>query len=260
MPESINNLSKALLALGIDDPLEKLALIASHLCALKARRRRGAALSLAELLSFKAELYSWERDIPDEYSYETLAVEQSQDIFVGRYHSYSSSWTAAAWNKYRCFCLLVNELILEYLDSPHMERSQYTKSVLTLQHDKAKFQMMQHTSDICASVPYYLGSQWENLQRPRRQSVVACQLLIWPLYFAGSMENTSDAMREWVIMRLIRLGHTIGSMLPITLAEVLTGNSVIYEWRGSKEGRKGNHELSAGVNAQCNVSSELLDG
>jgi hypothetical protein len=49
-------------------------------------------------------------------------------------------------------------------------------------------------------------------------------------------------------------------MLPITLAEVLTGKSVIYEWRGRKEGRKGNHELFAGVNAQCNVSSELLDG
>jgi hypothetical protein len=236
MPEPINNLSKALLGPDMDEPLEKLAVIASHLCALKDRRLAGAAPSLAELLSLKAELYSWERDVPDEYSYETFAGEQSEDMFLGCYHSYSGSWTAAAWNKYRCFCVLVNELILEYLDSPHIERSQYTKSVLKLQHEKAKFEMMLHTSDICASVPFYLGSQSDDLKRPRRESVTGCQLLIWPLYVAGSMENTSKAMREWIITRLIRLGHIIGTMLPITLAELLTGKSVIYEWR--EEGRK----------------------
>jgi hypothetical protein len=237
LPEPINNLSKALLGSGIDEPLEKLAVIASHLCALKDRRLSGVSPSLAELLSLKAELYCWERDIPDEYSYETFAGEQSEDVFLGCYHSYSGSWTAAAWNKYRCFCVLVNELILEFLDSPHIDRSRYTKSVLNLQHDKSKFEMMLHTSDICASVPYYLGSQTSDLRRPRCESITDSQLLIWPLYVAGSMENTSEAMREWVTTQLIRLGHIIGTMLPITLAKLLTGKAVIYEWR--EEGKEG---------------------
>jgi hypothetical protein len=240
MPQSINNLSKALLGLSMDEPLEKLAVIASHLCELKDRRLAGTAPSLVELLSLKAELYSWERDVPDDYSYETVACEQSEDMFLGYYHSYCGSWSAAAWNKYRCCGVLVNELILECLDSPHMKCSQYTKAVLKLHHDKAKFEMMLHTSEICASVPFYLGNQGDNLKRQRCQSVTGCQLLIWPLYVAGSMENSSQAMREWVITRLIRLGHIIGTTLPITLAELLTGNSLIYKWReeGREEGRK----------------------
>jgi hypothetical protein len=96
MPQSINNLSKALLGLSIDKPLEKLAVIASHLCELKDQRLVGTAPSLVELLSLKAELYSWERDVLDDYSYETVACEQSEDMVLGYYLSYCSSWSAAA--------------------------------------------------------------------------------------------------------------------------------------------------------------------
>ena len=85
-------------------------------------------------------------------------------------------------------------------------------------------------ADICASVPFVIGTTNILGQEAMLPRVAAGMALIWPLYLAATMDTVAASTRAWVITRFERLGHVMGIQQGLSLAHVLRTKKHITAW------------------------------
>ncbi|KAL6800936.1 hypothetical protein GGI42DRAFT_343740 [Trichoderma sp. SZMC 28013] len=86
------------------------------------------------------------------------------------------------------------------------------------QYDESLCDLYEASSDILASVPFYLNFRQkdENLAKP-----VNALILIWNLYAAARLQICAGPAREWAIQRLQFMGQSMGVRQATALATVL---------------------------------------
>ncbi len=192
---------------------------------------------ISTALALDAEYEVWARSCPLQYIYQTITLkEKTHDVFSDHYHVYSSIWIAAIWNNYRSVRILVNELILDQLN--YLYQNNFEPNTLWDDHCLYENQnftsnstLLQLCHDICASVPYFLGYNPNNLgyadQIPKS---VNGNLLLWPLYTAGVTEMVSDMMRSWVSGRLQWITDVMGIKQASPLAYCMASRQDHLMW------------------------------
>lgn len=169
---------------------------------------------ISQALAIDSKLAAWAATTLITCSYAQIYdFEHPEHAFFGRFHIYRDTRVAIVWNHYRSLRILTNELILDILKS---EASSKT-SVLPAQGLASEQLCKELTSDICASIPPYLG--YPNGQKTA-PAMVGLSLL-WPLYTCAAHRHVSPLTRNWVILQCNRIGERMGIQLATLLARVL---------------------------------------
>ncbi|KUJ18922.1 uncharacterized protein LY89DRAFT_582364 [Mollisia scopiformis] len=201
----------------------------------------------------ECDLAAWAKSCPLHYIYQTVNLnERVDEVFSDHYHLYANVWVATTWNHYRCARLLTNELILDQLG--HLYETEPTSPLLLSHKCYSESQMLESNAnlmhlceDICASVPYFLGIDFEAGEGSIRQlpKAMYANLLIWPLYTAGATWLVSDVMINWVAGRLEWIADVMGIRQAGAHALFLRKKKHLLSWdEKSKIGE--DHVLQAG--------------
>lgn len=188
--------------------------------------------SLWCLLEIRNQLFEWAELLPPMYRYNRLAFNVCENFPLGYYLTYSEFWIASIWNTYRCTSLLVNELILDLFNADANQHPLESPSTYAADKRLAQDCMDTAVSDICATVPFYLG--WDqnagvsdlSVGRP---SAGICESLIWPLYLAASVTHSSE-QKEWIVSQLDYIGCLIGNQQATTFANILRTGGDVSSW------------------------------
>lgn len=177
-----------------------------------------------------AECINIEKDIRNLYdlilrsqgSYTARFIEEATDeVYQKKYHTYRSLRSAWVWNLYHVAKIILHETIVDLLQ-PRIANINTMPGALAFQamtqYDESLCDLYEASSDILASVPFYLNFRQkdENLAKP-----VNALILIWNLYAAARLQICAGPAREWAIQRLQFMGQSMGVRQATALATVL---------------------------------------
>ncbi|KAE9378591.1 hypothetical protein N431DRAFT_553032 [Stipitochalara longipes BDJ] len=191
--------------------------------------------------ALECDFASWVKSIPLEYIYQTINLsERVNEVYSDHYHVYSSIRVATTWNHYRCARLLANEIILDQLS--HLYETSPTSPFLTSHSCYSERQILESNAtlmhlceDICASVPYYMGSPYNTGPGSVRQlpKALHANLIIWPLFTTNGNWRVSDLMINWVAGRLQWIADVMGIRQAAPQAAFLRGKKRLLTWNSS---------------------------
>ncbi|OAL68744.1 hypothetical protein A7D00_7310 [Trichophyton violaceum] len=167
------------------------------------------------------------------YPYKTLAVidretplSPADEVYGKYYHTYTDYFVPNIYNAIRGARILVTEIIEEAaakLSSSSPLYAQYDNLSLLIEQSRAG--ALQAAIDICASVPYDLGSiemkreDGANIGRSGR--ALGGYVLLWPLCLAGDLPYAPTSLRDWAINRFEYIGRALGIKQAIWMAALL---------------------------------------
>lgn len=221
--------------------MEYITMLLGRISLMRDRGVADLANAMPAIIEIDRELSAWASGTikKETYQFTTVIIDGCTAVFAGYYHVYKDSWAATLWNYYRCAVILTHELKIHYLSLPHLSESTqmvsksgdglfYDPYMMPGQPSEDTIQSM--CLDICASVPFYFNFQGCDKSCTGSPDPIHCQSLIWPLYVASSMDQSSDMMRGWAMVQLIRLGQIIGTKQTSTLAALLQSKEHISDW------------------------------
>ncbi|KAJ5632800.1 hypothetical protein N7490_009139 [Penicillium lividum] len=154
-------------------------------------------------------LVSWTYQVPENWNFVPASIIPQSVRDAGLYRNYcdcySDMWIASTWNTYRDCRILVQSIMLNCLRLLPTHDSDGSKSA-ALQSTINKM-----ADEICASVPYYLGSQVECVRL--QQGLIA-----YPFSETRPVTSThkqsAPLMGPWLIIPLLRNLHLSDLRLP----------------------------------------------
>jgi hypothetical protein len=182
-----------------------------------------------------------------EWEYTTVSTNVASDmVYNGRYHVYYDPWVARVWNAMRTVRILLHEKIRDALRSgfsskpPLFYRSEHTVQFQTSTDICYKLQ-----ADILATVPQHLSlfsrpeASSEDFPtakalgpkpRDHMNDILSVPMsngcfLVWPLWFAGVMDVTTEPIRQFVVKNLKFIGHEMGINKALVLATMIEPNA-----------------------------------
>lgn len=201
-------------------PVTALAAIIGRFCLI----RRGSTSSIRSLLDIRNELIEWAEALPPAYDCTRLPSESCKEYPLRYRLIYSDFSIASLWNGYRCILILVNELILDHAQYRDQSSPARSLSTWSSQQKLAEDWMAMSISDICATVPFCLGSDTStgsgDVAPLGGVSAGVCSTLTWPLYLAASVTRSWE-QREWIVKQLDNFGRLVGDRQACLFAEVL---------------------------------------
>ena len=199
-------------------------------------------------LSIDAELVSLLITVPPAWNYSIAkvpaaprSVAPTPHVWSDTYHVYDSITASCMWNNYRCARILVQELILDTLStSSEGEVTFPQQHALEAQCRQTALHMVE---DICASVPFSLGSELEMdgaSDAAHAATSPACAgfmisgsgglTLMWPLLVAANSGVASEDMRVWIAGCLDKVGHSMGINQALATSRLLQGRMKSRVW------------------------------
>ena len=181
------------------------------------------------------DLVKWCETTPLQWRYETLFTDADPAlVYEGYYHLYQDHHKAHVWNSVRmsriCLCQIIVGQILRY-DSP-------PGSPILPDHT-ALIQLSANTvarmaSEICASVPQFteqpVSSSTQEAGLGSSDNVAGGYFLLWPLFIVGTLPDLPDSLHQWVIERLLFIGHSKKIPQAIHVAEMLGRKEGFENW------------------------------
>ena len=206
-----------------------LFVIIGRLCALRATVDRVhnmgiRVITLANLID--SDLENWRSHLPPNYLYTISWSTNTEYVFSGTYHVYNNTWAVGVVNLYRCARILTQEVITAWLDRNTMPNAGLMKS----QQRHSEYLIAKLAHEICASVPFIVGTSESSIYSLRHQSAATATGLLWPLYVAGVINLQITGMRAWIITRLELIGLIMGIKQAESLAHVLRTKPEITAW------------------------------
>jgi hypothetical protein len=197
-------------------------------------------------LNIDSELARWEAKYVEEDLYATILVEErTPEVLSDHWHHYRDFETATEWNHWRSLRILVNEIILTHLSSLRDQLSPLDSafpfpSPYDGQIEASKRLIHQLSHKICASAPYFLGSDHGSYSKGWGssygiQSAAKGKRLLWPLYVAGQTDFVSDVMRRWICGRLEMMADEMGVQKSRFLAKLLRTKERTPEWKSKSK-------------------------
>jgi hypothetical protein len=174
------------------------------------------------------ELANWARQIPVEWSYTTvtrmrysLSPQLSRSNFVpSQIYRYPNFYAARVWNLYRVYRLIIQSILFRITSCVYLSPTDHYR------HRIERINRVM-VDDVCASVPFLLGSdvselkhstnnlQDENFLWPQSSMNKASSFrhtgkfsLIWPLYLACSVPSVPETQRRWMRAQLRWIAET----------------------------------------------------
>jgi hypothetical protein len=168
-------------------------------------------------------------------------------IWGPTYHIYKSIAASSMWNNYRCARILIQELILDTLDdiSASTERNIAfpQRHALELQCRQTALQLVE---DICASVPFSLGSEMEMEMASNKSAGSAAAnnpasagvaisgsgglTLMWPLLVAANSGVAPKDLRDWIAGSLNKIGYSMGINQALAMSKLLQDQMKTRAW------------------------------
>jgi hypothetical protein len=193
-----------------DAPVASLTEIIIKFVDLHASVRQGQAVDadavIRDALLLDTALHEWKAALPPAWKYKVVISPEAKGTYEGQYHVYSDQWIARMWDHYRWTRILVHELILTHLirlpSLPTELYEQQTQSLAIISH---------LASRICAGVSSQLYHPSATTPEPgSKAQLTSVFMLLWPLKVAGSAIGVPDALHEWVLDVLEKIGQTMG--------------------------------------------------
>lgn len=167
------------------------------------------------------------------YPYKTLAVidretppSPADEVYGKYYHTYTDYFVPNIYNAIRGARILVTEIIEEAaakLSPSSPLYAQYDDLSLLIEQSRAG--ALQAAIDICASVPYDLGSiemkRQDGADIGRSGRALGGYVLLWPLCLAGDLPYAPTSLRDWAINRFEYIGRALGIKQAIWMAALL---------------------------------------
>ncbi|KNG88057.1 hypothetical protein ANOM_004101 [Aspergillus nomiae NRRL 13137] len=166
---------------------------------------------MSTLLSIDQDFKCWIESLPTDYQYNTLTIpNDSGEIYLGRYDTYSGVEMVHIWNLQRCARITLHQALVDLL-LIHFDMG-FSPSTPSPSRDllsTSNTVIRESSSDICHSVPYILHL----CDKPGKPGDVrgACIIpLLWPLYIAGTAHTANDTLRDWVIAQMNNIENVTG--------------------------------------------------
>ncbi len=181
-------------------------------------------VAISSLVELDAKFLRLAMEVSPTWQYKTRRmVEKSNHHYERYHHVYPAEHIAQMWNTLRLTRILLNEFICSLCSNSH-EGVKRDSRALTL-HQYSTETITEMTSDICASVPQYIGDLSGSFNKSvtktdtlrvipggdaRLSSVgqsnpthnLPCYRLIFPLYVAAQSPTTIPSLKTWVIEQL----------------------------------------------------------
>lgn len=130
----------------------------------------GVSETIRAALTIDAELLALFIHVPEPWSYKIVKVPTvnrepiTRLIWGEDYHVYRSITASAMWNNYRSARIILHELIIETLSSlDSMNTDETSRQQRQSSIDRSRQIVIQLMNDICASVPFHLGAETEEI-------------------------------------------------------------------------------------------------
>ncbi|KAM6484827.1 hypothetical protein HDV62DRAFT_356537 [Trichoderma sp. SZMC 28011] len=152
----------------------------------------------------------------------TKFIEEATDeVYLKKYHTYRNLRSAWVWDLYNVAKVILHETIVDLLRPQIAKISTMPRALATqtlTQYDESLCDLHEASSDIFASVPFYLNFHQKdvNFAKP-----VNALILMWNLYAAARLTICAGPARDWAIQRLQFMGHSMGVRQATALATVL---------------------------------------
>jgi hypothetical protein len=203
--------------------------LANFRAAMATKGSFGSRQCVLILLQMDRDLEKWHLALPSSWMPEIHACIPRDSFYAVFYHKYQGFSIASAWNEYRIARCLVNDLLLSYLDSSRSANQACDPSVSLKQCDEAQETVRKLCTDICASVPYFLGQLNQN--DPPRPGVGAHEVM-WALFVCARMPCVHEEQRVWVILQLDKIGHEMAVRQALPLANLIRSKANLHRSGG----------------------------
>ena len=176
------------------------------------------------LANLEAELAKWVGELPAEWAFTiTVSTEDSENIFEKQCHVYQSVWVANLWNHYRSTRILVNDLLLGYLDLLSSLPSDENSEIHPQQRRQSMGIISWLATDICYSIPFQLN---HNGMAQRNNPTLTPTLtgaftILWPLKVAACTSGVSEALYQWARSLLQSIGSKKGIKFALFLTKMI---------------------------------------
>jgi hypothetical protein len=193
-------------------------------------------------LELDGVLFELFTNLPQGWEYTAVSTNVASDmVYNGRYHVYYDHWIAQNWNAMRVLRILLHERIRDTLLSGFSTKPPiFYKSEHTAQFQMSIDVCYELQADILATVPQHLGlfprpevfsendfSMAKGLKpkpRDHMKDVLSVPMssghfLVWPLWFAGVMDNATEPIRQFVVKNLKFIGLDMGIKQALVLAK-----------------------------------------
>ncbi|KDB27954.1 hypothetical protein H109_00285 [Trichophyton interdigitale MR816] len=217
--------------------LEDVTTLLVKLCNLRAEIEDRSLVSpediIPQALAQEKDFTALFSELWEYYPYNTLAVidretppSPADEVYGKYYHTYTDYFVPNIYNAIRGARILVTEIIEEAaakLSPSSPLYAQYDNLPLLIEQSRAA--ALQAAIDICASVPYDLGSiemkRKDGTNVGRRGRALGGYILLWPLCLAGDLPYAPTSLREWAINRFEYIGRALGIKQAIWMAALL---------------------------------------
>lgn len=217
-------------------------------------------------LELDAQLQSIMSDIPASMGYRTVnvalahRVHMDNTVWGAQYHTYRDITVSSFWNNYRSARLVLLELIVEAIramKTPLLGNTKEAHHHVLRQCQEISRQLVE---DICASVPFHLGSVVDDNHVDKTSSHSTFQsssdiykhrasksprlfsgsplvvpaaggfALMWPLLIAADSGYASKELRAWIIDCLSRIGRSMGINQALAMAQLVREGESTRAW------------------------------
>ncbi|RAK96585.1 Zn(II)2Cys6 transcription factor, partial [Aspergillus ibericus CBS 121593] len=261
---------------GDDATVDRLSSVTIQLGNLCAAIKDGTINQPAEILraalQLDAEFMSIMSTIPASWNYETVNVALARgeptvdSIWGAQHHTYRNLTVSSFWNNYRSARLVLRELIVEAAGSIKELSSDDTNGQ---EADKLVSESREISrrlvDDICASVPFHLGTMVDDSHLSKLFSNTATEsspfpdnhhefgspflssasspfgvpaaggfTIMWPLLIAANSGYASKQRRQWITDCLAKIGHSMGIRQALAMAQLLQDGVDSRAWLSSR--------------------------
>ncbi|MCJ1290724.1 hypothetical protein MMC34_002266 [Xylographa carneopallida] len=211
-----------------DLPAWRLASIVSRFVNLRASIKTNELIDPISILctaaSIEADLARWVEELPAEWKF-TIAIstENSEAIFDSECHVYHNLWVATLWNRYRPIRILVNELLLSYLDLIPSLPLHDIFGISQNQRRQSRGVISLLATEICHSIPFQLNHNGmaQNNATKLTPTLTGAFTILWPLKVAASTSGASEALSQWARSLLQSIGSKKGIRLALFLKKAI---------------------------------------
>ncbi|KAI4160332.1 MAG: hypothetical protein LQ342_005828 [Letrouitia transgressa] len=177
----------------------------------------------------EAQVSAWPDNVPPEsrwtpsHSFDDLpSYERKKFVYGHRVDIYHDIWLASIWNSYRASHIMIQDVVLQtltYLNPPPTSHRSHSTTVTAI------FKIQQMADDICASVPFNLGTKTfggaydhpetryptaDGVIRPssdyrKAASGLGGYFLMEPLKTASKATCLREGQQEWILKTIERV-------------------------------------------------------
>lgn len=190
--------------------------------------RNGTANVIRQLLEIDRDMETWEAERTGSWLCTIKEVKgfPPEAVFRGQYHVYSDIWTARTWSHYRWARILIQEMILEFVERYPMSSLGF---VSVTQQEKLVANINRLAVEILQSSPcHYKDPRLSDEQQEIVQvlggpsaGAVGVPAVVFHLKTAACAPGVSKEIWQWALNLMDTIWADLGMLHARSLAEVL---------------------------------------